>query len=1118
MYSRSRSAKPSLLFLTIIASAIFLIPETAYAGNGKFKDGAFDFCVSVRFNATSAQLDQIRNVFQQASFILHDVTDGAHRFGTITVVNNSGAGEAADFWVNPGNDRAYAPGFGVGVRFGVWGQHVMMYYDSNFGDTSLGEGLAYTVVHEFGHLAYALADEYWGPSPFNFFNAECAAPALESSTLNFCIMDNYFNRGGRPANYTLNEFCSLGNHDGPLSDPTFGGNTWQHFFHFKSCWETIATNPKWPIPAKNPPVDPPGLAIVPSSQTGSGDRRFMLLLDRSGSMQSDSKMTIAKIGANQFIQYARDGTNLGIASFADSGGLNFFLTPISESNRSSASSALNAIQPFGGTNIGHGLQIALAELQAQTEPCCTQGIVLISDGDHNTGTHPDAVIPALVNAGVAVFTLGIGTEISASGEATLQNLATQTGGKYFRVSDPSRLLIAIKNILFTEVLGSGPSRQAPIAVTTGQIAEVTVPVEQGAARAAFVVNKVNSADTFTVSLRTPSGQIITQNDGAGGNPNIRHRVDSFARGFQIFNPAPGTWTVIVTAGSITNGNFIVQGFVEHPGTQLNAFVTNELATYPQPFVVTAEATWEGERVVGGSVTGNVIHPQGVSVPITLFDDGNAAHGDFVANDGVFSENFNYVQQFGQHYRNGLPIAGSYTIELTSTVTNGTKFPGEVRLFPGSPPPVQSVPAFTRLASTTAIVANVPADTTVPTCQATNCNTGSPASCDLTVQDTGVGLSLINITATNNVNVTIQSFAPGTTSPVIVTGTLINPNLNGSFDIQSIDVVGNASTCSRTVTSPATLPRILFRTNRHGSFNYELYVMNEDGSNQTRLTNTPVTTGNYQPAWSPTGQKIGFAAELGGLWDIMVMNPDGSSVLNLTQHNAFESYFAFSPDGSKIVFESHRDGPFALWKINADGTGLTKLINNGGPEQTPSWSPNGQKIAFLSYINSVNSKTDVWVMNQDGTGLTNLTQSADQESHPRWSPDGTKIAFARRPSSSSPYDIYVMNADGSGLLRLTTNSTSSAFDWSPDGTKIVFQSNRDGNLEIYVMNANGSSQTRLTNASGSDFQPKWTADGSRILFTSFRTGNSEIFIMNANGTGQVNLTNNAAVDDSPGWKP
>jgi len=93
----------------------------------------------------------------------------------------------------------------------------------------------------------------------------------------------------------------------------------------------------------------------------------------------------------------------------------------------------------------------------------------------------------------------------------------------------------------------------------------------------------------------------------------------------------------------------------------------------------------------------------------------------------------------------------------------------------------------------------PADNTAPTCELTASHTGPPASIDVSVQDPGVGLAAINIVAADNVNVAVSPFAPGETGPVTVTGTLINPNSNGSFEIQSVDMVGNVSSCPRTIT-------------------------------------------------------------------------------------------------------------------------------------------------------------------------------------------------------------------------------------------------------------------------------------------------------------------------------
>ncbi|MGG7383170.1 hypothetical protein ACQ7B2_32050, partial [Escherichia coli] len=67
-------------------------------------------------------------------------------------------------------------------------------------------------------------------------------------------------------------------------------------------------------------------------------------------------------------------------------------------------------------------------------------------------------------------------------------------------------------------------------------------------------------------------------------------------------------------------------------------------------------------------------------------------------------------------------------------------------------------------------------------------------------------------------VNVPAFTPGTTAPVVVTGTLIDPNIEGFFQVETVDVAGNVGTCERVV--PAVSPRIIFRTSRNG--NMEIY--------------------------------------------------------------------------------------------------------------------------------------------------------------------------------------------------------------------------------------------------------------------------------------------------------
>ena len=82
-----------------------------------------------------------------------------------------------------------------------------------------------------------------------------------------------------------------------------------------------------------------------------------------------------------------------------------------------------------------------------------------------------------------------------------------------------------------------------------------------------------------------------------------------------------------------------------------------------------------------------------------------------------------------------------------------------------------------------------------------------------------------------------------------------------------------------------------------------------------------------PEWSPDGSKIVIGAYRFGDWDFYVMNADGSDQTNLTSAFGADSWPSWSTDGSQIVFQSFRDGVSQLYRMSADGTGQSNLSNN-----------------------------------------------------------------------------------------------------------------------------------------------------------------------------------------------
>jgi pimeloyl-ACP methyl ester carboxylesterase len=265
------------------------------------------------------------------------------------------------------------------------------------------------------------------------------------------------------------------------------------------------------------------------------------------------------------------------------------------------------------------------------------------------------------------------------------------------------------------------------------------------------------------------------------------------------------------------------------------------------------------------------------------------------------------------------------------------------------------------------------------------------------------------------------------------------------------------------------------SNRDG--NGEIYVMNADGSNQTRLTNLPGD--NYQPSFSGDCSKIAFTSDRDG-YEIYVMNADGSNQIRLTNNLTFDGEPSFSGDGSKIAFTSVRDDVNGeIYVMNADGSNQTRLTNNPGSEGYPSFSGDGRKIAFLS---TRDGNAEIYVMNADGSNQTRLTNNSNVDSEPSFSRDGSKIAFVSDRLDFN-YEIYVMNADGSNQTRLSNNP---GFDVEPsfsgDGSKIAFTSEHDGRTEIYVINADGSNQTQLTTTmEGDNEHPSFGGYPNPVIF-------------------------------------
>jgi Tol biopolymer transport system component len=157
----------------------------------------------------------------------------------------------------------------------------------------------------------------------------------------------------------------------------------------------------------------------------------------------------------------------------------------------------------------------------------------------------------------------------------------------------------------------------------------------------------------------------------------------------------------------------------------------------------------------------------------------------------------------------------------------------------------------------------------------------------------------------------------------------------------------------------------FRTQRLG----DIWVMDEHGLSPVQLTFDPLPAvyDESHPAWSPDGAKIAYVSNAGGDVDIWIMNADGSNQVRLTNTPDFDTEPAWSPDGRRIVFRRSTAGVGSDLMIISPSGGTPTPLTLPGEQRTPVWSPDGTRIFFTGQ-DSIPARTDIYSMKSDGTDV------------------------------------------------------------------------------------------------------------------------------------------------------
>jgi TolB protein len=255
-------------------------------------------------------------------------------------------------------------------------------------------------------------------------------------------------------------------------------------------------------------------------------------------------------------------------------------------------------------------------------------------------------------------------------------------------------------------------------------------------------------------------------------------------------------------------------------------------------------------------------------------------------------------------------------------------------------------------------------------------------------------------------------------------------------------------------------QILFAFSRDST----TYLMDAEGHNLIPLTK------GWRPSWSADGSKILFESNISGNSNLYSINNDGSEFTRITNRPINYSLPDWSPISDQIVFVAELDFRRSINIIGSDGSNLTELTPYSSYSM-PSWSPDGSMIAYT--LNQDGTK-DIYLMSPDGSDTTRLTNGLEVNGQNSWSPDSSKIAFVtpnRGPTAQ--YTLYVIDKNGTNLIQLTDSMyIHGKPTWSPDSSQIAFSSTRRGNSNIYIINSDGTNLRQLTFGEEIDFAPSW----------------------------------------------
>lgn len=194
----------------------------------------------------------------------------------------------------------------------------------------------------------------------------------------------------------------------------------------------------------------------------------ILAFDVSNSMSADdlepSRLEAAKVAARSFVESQPPAIRIGVVGFGGSG----LIVQAPTDDQAAVLEAIDRLRPQGGTSLGEGIFVSLNAIAGEAlsieqasegdgvdalriEDYSSAVLLLLSDGENNEAPDPREIAQLAAEAGVRIYTIGVGTPdgtvievegfhvVTQLDEVMLEDIASVTNGRYYRADDEQDL-------------------------------------------------------------------------------------------------------------------------------------------------------------------------------------------------------------------------------------------------------------------------------------------------------------------------------------------------------------------------------------------------------------------------------------------------------------------------------------------------------------------------------------------------------------------------------------------------------------------------------------------------------------------------------------------------------